>query len=241
MSEPLAPAAGTRPAAGRYNEIFVARLFHALTGLAALAGLVLETVAMLASPVYGASPGHAWWNFLSYFSVQSGVLVLAVSASLAADPARTGGRFWRAARLAALVAAVLVFWLQFTPNRGLAEFTGLNAATVWGDRVLHYALPVLVVACWLIFGPRPRIRPAAALWSLVFPVFWLLWTFIRGAATGWYPYPPVDAAAGTGPVLAGGIFILLGWLGTAFLYLLLDRRMGREPDGYLPGFGPEGR
>jgi hypothetical protein len=48
----------------------------------------------------------------------------------------------------------------------------------------------------------------------------------------------VDTAAnGTVPVLAAGVFILLGWLGTAFLYLLLDRRMGREPDGYLPGFG----
>jgi len=230
MSERMAPAAGTRPATGRYNEIFVARLFHALTALAALAGLVLQAAAMLASPAYAVSPGHAWWSFLSYFSVQAGVLVLAVSVSLAADSARTGGRFWRPARLASLVAAVLVFWLQFTPYRGLAEFTGLNAATVWGDRVLHYALPVLVVACWLLFGPRPRIRASTALWSLAFPVFWLLWTYIRGAATGWYPYPPMNAA--------GGVFILLAWLGTAFLYLLLDRRMGREPDGYLPGFGP---
>jgi hypothetical protein len=239
MSERTVPTTGAAPAAGRYNEIFVARLFHALTALVAAAGLVLEAAAMLSSPAYSVAPGHAWWSFLSYFSVQAGVLSLAVSVSLAMDSVRSGGTFWRAARLAVLVSAVLVFLLQFTPYHGLAEFTGLNAATVWGDRILHYALPILLVSGWLIFGPRPRILPSTALWSLVFPVFWLLWTLIRGAATGWYPYPPVDAAAGgLGPALAAGVFILLAWLGNAFLYQLLDRRMGREPDGYLPGFGP---
>ncbi|NKX49236.1 Pr6Pr family membrane protein [Arthrobacter deserti] len=234
----MAPATDAAPAAGRYNEVFVAKVFHALTALAAAAGLVLQAAAMLVSPDYGAAPGHAWWSFLGYFSVQAGVLVLAVSVSLAADSARTGGTFWRALRLAALVSAALVFLLQFTPYRGLAEFSGLNAATIWGDRILHYALPILVVAGWLIFGPRPRVRQDTVLWSLGFPVFWLLWTFIRGAASGWYPYPPVDAAAsGAGPAAAAGIFALLAWLGAAFLYLFLDLRMGREPDGYLPGFG----
>ncbi|MFD1211370.1 Pr6Pr family membrane protein [Arthrobacter sp. GCM10027362] len=242
MSELPVQAETTRPAAGRYNEVLVARVYHGVTALAAAAGLVLEAAAMLGSPAYGAAPAHAWWNFLSYFSVQAGLLVLAVAASLAVDSARSGGRFWRAARLAALVAAALVFLLQFTPYRGLAEFTGLNAATVWGDRVLHYVVPILVVAGWLMFGPRPRIRESTALWSLVFPVFWLLWTLVRGAATDWYPYPPVDAAAaGLVPVLTAGVFVLLGWLGAAFLYLFLDRRMGREPDGFLPGFGPADR
>jgi hypothetical protein len=238
MSELPVQTANPRPAAGRYNEVFVARIYHGVTALAAAAGLVLEAAAMLASPAYHAAPAHAWWNFLSYFGVQAGLLILVVSVSLVVDSARTGGRFWRALRVAALVAAALVFWLQFTPGRGLAEFTGLNGATIWGDRILLYVLPILVVAGWLIFGPRPRIGAAAALWSLVYPVFWLVWTLVRGAATGWYPYPAVDAAsAGAGPVLATGIFLLLGWLGVSFLYLLLDRRMGREPDGYLPGFG----
>ncbi|NKX53874.1 Pr6Pr family membrane protein [Arthrobacter mobilis] len=242
MSELPVQASSARPAAGRYNEVFVAQLFHGVTALAAVLGLVLQIMAMLESPAYGGNPAHAWWNLTSYFSVQAGVLVFIISLTLFMESAKAGGTAWRAVRVMTLVSAALVLLLQFTPYRGLAEFTGLNASSVWGDRMLHYVAPILVVACWLIFGPRPRIAARTVLWSLVFPVFWLLWTLIRGAATGWYPYAPVDAGtAGTVPVLAAGVFLLLGWLGTAFLYLLLDRRMGREPDGFLPGFGSRAR
>jgi hypothetical protein len=55
--------------------------------------------------------------------------------------------------------------------------------------VVHYIVPVMMVAGWLAFGPRPRGGRLTVLWSLLFPVLWLAYTLVRGAIWKWYPYP----------------------------------------------------
>ena len=61
---------------------------------------------------------------------------------------------------------------------------------------------------WLLVGPRPRITWATVGWAFVWPVAWIVYTFVHGAVTGWYPYPFLDAtvlgyprALGHGPVV----------------------------------------
>ncbi|MGW6173178.1 Pr6Pr family membrane protein [Arthrobacter sp. NPDC055138] len=222
---------------GRYDEVHVAAAFHGLTALLAVVGLALGITAVPAAPGYAAAAAHSWWNYASAPGVQAALLVFVVSLTLLMDSAMAGGRLWRAARTATLAAMLLVFLAQFTPYRGLPDTAEMSVAGVMADRLLLYALPVVVVTGWLIFGPRPRISTGAATLGLVFPGFWLLWTGLRGAVTGWLPYTagPVPAA---GQLLMMGIGLILLWLGATMVFLLLDSTMGREPDGYLPGYGP---
>jgi hypothetical protein len=222
---------------GRYDEVHVAAAVHGLTALLAMVGIALGITAVPAAPGYAADAVHSWWNFASAPGVQAALLVFVVSLTLLMDSAMAGGRLWRAARAATLAAMLLVFLAQFTPYRGLPDTAEMTVAGVMADRLLLYALPVLVVTGWLIFGPRPRISTGAATLGLVFPGFWLLWTGLRGAVTGWFPYVagPVPAA---GQLLMMAIGLILLWLGATMVFLLLDSTMGREPDGYLPGFGP---
>ncbi|MGM0930850.1 MAG: Pr6Pr family membrane protein [Actinomycetota bacterium] len=222
---------------GRYDEVHIAAAFHGLTALLAMVGVALGITAVPAAPGYAAAAAHSWWNFASAAGVQAALLVFVVSLTLLMDSTLAGGRLWRAARMATLAAMLLVFLAQFTPFRGLPDAAEMSAAGVMADRLLLYALPVVVVTGWLIFGPRPRISTGPVTLSLVFPGFWLLWTGIRGALTGWLPYAvgPVPAA---GQLLMMGIGLILLWLGASMVFLLLDSAMGREPDGYLPGYGP---
>ena len=67
-------------------------------------------------------------------------------------------------------------------------------------------------------------------WAFAWPLAWVAYTFVRGAVTGWYPYPFLDVSeVGYGPALlaVGGVLVL----GVLILLLLrrLDRRLAPTP------------
>ncbi len=59
----------------------------------------------------------------------------------------------------------------------------------WVNAVVHYAMPVVVVADWLIDPPNRRITLQAALRWLAIPFVYVAYTLVRGATVHWYPYP----------------------------------------------------
>ena len=82
---------------------------------------------------------------------------------------------------------------------------------------------------WAAFGPRRRVGTGDLLPSLAFPILWLAYTLVRGAATGFYPYPFVDADdLGYGPVTVNCLGVAVLFLGLAGLALVLDRRLARR-------------
>src|ERR1700743_1028566 len=92
-------------------------------------------------------------RLVSYFTIESNLLVLAAAISLVLNPDRDG-RLWRVLRLDALLGIVitgLVFGLILAD---LVHPTGLGA---WVNAGFHYFSPWWTLAGWLLFGPRPRI------------------------------------------------------------------------------------
>jgi len=174
------------------------------------------------------------WHFVSYFTIQSNLLVIVTVLPLVSDP-RYDGRTWRVLRLSALVMMTvtgLVHWFLLRP---LSTLTGVEAV---GDVLVHIAVPVLTVIGWLVFGPRPRIDPRTVAWSLAWPIGWLVYTLVVGGLTGWYPYPFLDVAdRGVGPVAITGGAIALLLVGLAWVCWRLDRVLGARPtpDGSASG------
>jgi hypothetical protein len=126
---------------------------------------------------------------------------------LARDPARDGAR-WRVLRLAGVSGIALtgvVHWFLIRPH---LDLEGWDYAA---DKLLHIAVPLLAVAGWLRFGPRPRISGQAIAWALAWPVAWLVWTLVIGGLTDWYPYEFLDVDLkgwGSVAVAAAGITLL---------------------------------
>lgn len=153
------------------------------------------------------------WRFVSYFTIQSNVLVIATVLPLIRDR-RHDGRIWRVLRLTSVVMITvtgLVHWFLLRP---LSTLTGWEA---FGDILVHVAVPLLALVGWLAFGPRPRITARTVPWSLVGPIAWLVYTLVVGAATSWYPYPFLDVGVrGAAPVAltCAGIAVLFAGLST---------------------------
>jgi hypothetical protein len=97
--------------------------------------------------------------------------------------------------------------------RGVPSEVYLGMA--WENEVLHVAVPLFLTIDWFVLRLFDRGRPAlpwrALLVALVFPVVWIAMTLIRGALTGWYPYPFLEPAAGfaTNATYIGGISVFV--------------------------------
>ena len=161
-------------------------------------------------------------RLFSYFTIQSNVLVLAASITLLVAPARDG-RVWRVLRLDSLL-AIAVTGIVY--NTLLARLVDAQGVALWTNAALHIVSPVATIGVWLLVGPRPRITWSTVAWAFVWPVAWIVYTFVRGAITGWYPYPFLDAATlgyPTALAATGGVVVLALVLGIALRYL--DRRL----------------
>jgi hypothetical protein len=64
---------------------------------------------------------------------------------------------------------------------------------------------------------------------LVYPLCYLAYALARGATTGWYPYPFLDAGKlGYLPVLLNAAMISCGFLGVGFLAVAAGRWSRRD-------------
>ena len=111
-------------------------------------------------------------------------------------------RVWRVVRVAAVVGITItgvVHWFFLRPLLDLAGWSYLC------DKLLHVVVPLLAVVGWLLFGPRPRVTLGAWLLALIWPAAWLAYTLVRGAVTGFYPYPFLNVA-GAGRRVGGRRF-----------------------------------
>jgi hypothetical protein len=155
-------------------------------------------------------------NFFGYFTIQANLI--AVAALLWAAAARGGPNprldFFRGAATTYMTVTFVVFAL-------LLADTDVDTAIVWVDRVLHRVIPIVLMADWLIDPPAVRIDLRRAWWWLSYPLAWVVYTMIRGAVVGTYPYPFLDPAnGGYGVVLVYSVAILVGML--LFIYAIVS-------------------
>ena len=208
-----------------------ARRFHALTAAVAIVAVVLQLVLVIRGgqvldEVRPPALGLRLARFVAYFTVQSNVLVALASVTLALDPARDT-RVWRVLRLAGVVGITVTGLVHFLLLRPLLDLDGADWAA---DKLLHMVVPVLALAGWVAFGPRPRITLREVGWALAWPVAWLGVTLSVGALSGWYPYPFLDHREdGAAAVVVASVGVTLLFLALFAAAAWLDRRLAPAP------------
>lgn len=153
--------------------------------------LTLAAIAVQATALAGQgsfNPG----NFFSFFTIQSNLIAAGVL--LAGAVRRRADRspaldLVRGAAVVYMTATGVVFFL-------LLRNTNVDTAIPWVNSVVHELMPLVVIADWLIDPPGARLAIGQALTWLIYPLAWVVYTLIRGAIVGWYPYPFVDPANG---------------------------------------------
>jgi hypothetical protein len=130
-------------------------------------------------------------NFFSYFTVESNslsVLSLVLGAfALAAGRTSRALDVFRGAVTLYMTTTILIFIVLLSgyPSEELT-------AVPWDNTVLHYVLPIAVVADWLVDPPSRPVPYRRALGWLGFPLAYLFYSLVRGGIVGWYPYPFMD-------------------------------------------------
>lgn len=176
--------------------------------------------AIIAQVIYSTLniPGYNPVNFFSFFTVQSSifsavVLLIATYISLKSKPSRTLEYFRGAATLYMIVVGVVYFFLL--RNSGSTPDSLLPRITF----ILHYLFPVYLLIDWVISPLRHKLRFNKSLTWLLFPIAYLVYSMIRGAITGWYPYAFLDPSGpdGVTGIVIVGIAIALLCLGLTWL------------------------
>jgi hypothetical protein len=159
-------------------------------------------------------------RLFSFFTIQSNLFVLGTSIALAIS-IRRDGRLWRILRLDALLGIIITGLVYETILAQLIHPTGWALAATIG---FHYISPWATLIGWLLFGPRPRMTWMTVLLGFIWPIAWLVYTFVHGAVTGWYPYPFLDVATiGMADSLRNSGVILLIGVVIAIVLKLIDR------------------
>jgi hypothetical protein len=221
-----------------------ARLWHGLTALVAIGALVLQLVLVIqggrvldenSQPALPIRLGR----LVSYFTIQSNLLVAISTTQLARDPLRDGTT-WRVVRLAAVAGIFVTGVVHFILLRPLLDLDGADWAA---DKLLHMAVPLLAVVGWALFGPRPRIEGRELKWALAWPIVWLVWTLVVGGLSGWYPYPFLDPREehGVPGVVISVVGITAFFVAVLWSARLVDQRIQPAPQAWDPYRGGTAR
>ncbi|MFK4082744.1 Pr6Pr family membrane protein [Kribbella sp. NPDC020789] len=187
------------------------RVVPAIIAVTALGGVVLQLVV---SPV---------WNVFAYFTIQSNLLLGVTNLMLALGPDRPRSVPFKVLRLNGVLCIAVTGIVYHIALAGLDELSGGAAVA---NFLLHTAAPVLGVLGWVFFGPRGATDLRIAAWSIVYPLLWLAFTLVRGAADGFYPYPFVNVTEhGYGQVLLNCLLVAVLFLALAAGATALDRRL----------------
>lgn len=204
----------------------IARAWFAVQALVVLVGVVVQVV-VTANATGGIfdSPAARVANVFCYFTILSNLIIGGTSLLLAVNPDRPSTVF-RALRLDGVLAIAVTGVVYHIALTGLYELTPGGA---FANQMLHTVSPILGVLGWLLFGPHGTLNPHIVWWSLAYPLLWLVFTLIRGAASGFYPYPFLDVSdLGYPRVALNCVLIAVLFLALAAGAMLVDRRLARR-------------
>lgn len=197
------------------QHLAIARIGFGALGLAAI----------ITQLVYNIQMGWSTANFFSFFTIQSNVLIalllltigivnlLGITKSIAS---------LRGALTLYISMTGVIYFLLLAGNE-----TALQTTIPWVNIVLHYLIPIVVVADWLAFPPKTNVPFKQAVIWLVYPAAYLLYSFTRGAITGWYPYPFLNPITTGWPNVVAMCLIIT--IGTTALAWLIAMRTPKAP------------
>jgi hypothetical protein len=146
------------------------------------------------------------WTLARFFTIICN-LALAIAMSAVAFGKRLSPLV-----LGGLTLAILLVGIVYrTLLAGLHPLAGLPLIA---NHLLHEVTPVLMMAYWLLFVPRGRLRWSAPWWWSLFPVAYFAYALGRGRLDNHYPYPFIDVSK------LGWQQVALNAAGIAFAFIL---------------------
>jgi hypothetical protein len=134
---------------------------------------------------------EAVFRFFSYYTILTNILVALCFTVLLLKPDSGLGKFFsRPSVLTAVLTYIVFVGLAYHfLLRHIWTPEGLQAAV---DDLLHSFIPLFFILYWMRFVSKAELEWKDVLPWMIYPVVYLLYILIRGAISGFYPYPFID-------------------------------------------------
>jgi hypothetical protein len=97
------------------------------------------------------------------------------------------------------------------------------------DEMLHLLIPLAFILFWLTFVPKGELKRRDIFMWMIYPLAYLAFVLIRGALSGFYPYPFLDVKnIGFGKVLLNSGGVAVAFTLVALLYVAIDGWMVKK-------------
>ncbi|HMO09752.1 MAG TPA: Pr6Pr family membrane protein [Paracoccaceae bacterium] len=169
----------------------------------------------------GGSVTATLWQMAGYFTILTNLLVALAMAAVAMR--------WRIGAVHAAALTVAILGVGIVYHLLLARLWAPQGLAWWADQGLHTAVPLGMLAWWWAFAPKTigrRDIPAFLVWPLAYGASALA----RGAATGFWPYPFLDAdALGWSQVGLNLVAMAAGFAALGAVLILAARAQSASP------------
>jgi hypothetical protein len=169
-------------------------------------------------------------NEFSYYTMQSNLIVLVwLTIAVLFQEKKPDHWFFKALIRGAITVYILVTFLVYAIFLESFYHPGISAYT---NLCVHYLVPILFVLDWFLTEMDQEYSWKYSLLWLVYPIFYVFYTLVRGIIIGWYPYFFLNLdALGAGlfvmwVFILASIFILLGLL-FVFLNKVISKRVSK--------------
>jgi len=131
-------------------------------------------------------------RYLGYFTILTNILAAICATVLALAPgSRWGDFFGKVSVQTAIVVYIVV--VGCTYNLVLRQIWDPQGFQRVVDEWLHVGMPVMFFLFWLLWTPKSALQWGDIPGWLVYPALYAAFILVRGAYTGYYPYPFMDA------------------------------------------------
>ncbi|MBZ4189232.1 Pr6Pr family membrane protein [Niabella beijingensis] len=168
-------------------------------------------------------PGETLLRFFSYYTILTNILVAVYCTVLLIRPGgRTGTFFLRPGPATAVAVYITIVGLVY--NLVLRQLWNPGGWQWLVDELLHVGVPLLFILYWLIAVPKSGLRYKGISAWLIYPAVYAVCIFLRGAQSGFYPYPFVDVVSlGYQRALLNSIVLAGGFLLMSAAFIALGR------------------
>lgn len=204
----------------------VARVYLLLLAIAGWFALIVQFYLIIIGRQ--ASVTEIIIRYFTFYTILTNLLIAVGCTCILLVPGSGWGRFFsKATTLTAIAVNITIVGATYNI---ILRFLWQPQGIAWVvDELLHLVIPIAYILFWLIFVPKGRLKWGNIFLWMTYPLAYLALILIRGALSGYYPYPFVDVnTLGYPRTLLNSAGIAVAFIFVALIFVWADRLMGRN-------------
>ncbi|MBA2562828.1 MAG: Pr6Pr family membrane protein [Chitinophagaceae bacterium] len=167
-------------------------------------------------------------RYFSYFTLTTNLIVATCCTTLLFKPnSRWGNFFSQQKTLTAITVYIIIVGIIY--NIILRFIWSPKGLQMIIDELLHSVIPVLFLVYWLIFVLKNQLKWQDVLPWLIYPLVYTIFILLRGAVSGFYPYPFINISElGLKNALINAIGIAIVFLIVSLLFVAIGKFVNKK-------------